>query len=140
MRYLDRLQPFALLVIRATLGAIMIAHSYPKVFGGLHHHAQFVAGLGLPAWSGYVSAFAEFLGGICVLAGLFIRFFAFAICVDLVVAIWKVHWHNGLIAAGGKGYEFPLSLAALAFGLIFLGGGPISLDHIRGAARGVKSR
>lgn len=140
MRYLDRLQPFALLVMRLALGAVMIGHGYPKVFGGLHHHAQFVASLGLPAWSGYLSAFAEFLGGISVLLGLFTRFCAFAICIDLVVAIWKVHWHNSLIAAGGKGYEFPLALAALAFGLIFLGAGPISLDHIRGSGSGVKSR
>ncbi len=140
MRYLDRLQPFALLVMRLVLGTVMIGHGYGKVFGGLHHHAQFVASLGLPAWSGYVSAFAEFFGGICVLVGLFTRFFAFAICIDLLVAIWKVHWHNGLMAAGGKGYELPLAVAALAFGLIFLGAGPISLDHIRGASSSVKSR
>lgn len=140
MRYVDRLQPFALLVMRLALGAVMIGHGYPKVFGGLHHHAQFVASLGLPAWSGYLSAFAEFLGGICVLLGLFTRFCAFAVCIDLAVAIWKVHWHNGLMPAGGKGYEFPLSLAALAFGLIFLGPGPISLDHIRGAGGSAKSR
>ena len=133
MRYLDRLQPFALLVMRLVLGIVMIAHGYGKVFGGLHHHAQFVASLGLPAWSGYLSAFAEFFGGICVLVGFLTRFCAFAICIDLVVAIWKVHWHNGLMGAG-KGYEFPLVLAALAFGLIFLGAGPISIDHIRGAS------
>jgi putative oxidoreductase len=138
LRYLDRLHPFALLVMRVALGAIMIGHGYPKVFGGLHHHAEFVASLGLPAWSGYLSAFAEFFGGICVLVGLFTRFCAFAICADLAVAIWKVHWHNGLM--GPKGYEFPLALAALAFGLIFLGAGPISLDHIRGAVGGGKAR
>jgi putative oxidoreductase len=140
LRYLDRLQPLGLLVMRLTLGAVMIGHGYSKVFGGLHHHAQFVASLGLPAWSGYLSAFAEFFGGIGVLLGLLTRFFAFAICIDLVVAIWKVHWHNGLMAAGGKGYEFPLALTALAFGLIFLGAGPVSVDHIRGAGGGIKSR
>jgi len=39
-----------------------------------------------------------------------------------------VHWHNGL--TGDHGYEFPLALAALAFALIFFGGGPISIDHV----------
>ncbi len=134
MRYLDRLQPLALLVMRLALGAIMVAHGYHKVFGGLHHYAQFVASLGLPAWMGYLSSFAEFFGGLLVLLGLFTRLAAFAICVDMAVAIWKVNWHNGLI--GDKGYEFPLVLAALGFALIFLGGGPIALDHIRGGAGG----
>jgi putative oxidoreductase len=128
LRYLDRLQPLALFVMRLTLGIIMLVHGSHKVFGGLHHHAQFVASLGFPAWLGYVSAFTEFLGGLLILAGLFTRVAAFAICIDMVVAIWKVHWHNGL--SGNGGFEFPLSLATLAFALIFFGAGSIALDHI----------
>jgi putative oxidoreductase len=138
LRYLDRLHPLALVLMRLALGAIMVAHGYHKVFGGLHQHAQLVASLGMPAWLGYVSAFTEFLGGLLILAGLFTRAAAFALCVNLVVAIWKVHWHNGL--TGDHGYEFPLAVAALAFALIFFGAGPISLDHILrgGGSGGVK--
>src|ERR1700682_3602943 len=55
LRYLDRLQPLALFFVRLTLGAIMVSHGYHKVFGGLHHHAQFVASLGLPVWAAYLS-------------------------------------------------------------------------------------
>ena len=135
MRYLDRLQPLALVVLRLVLGVIMVVHGYQKVFGGLHQHAQFVASLGLPGWLGYVSSFAEFLGGILVLAGFFTRAAAVVLLADLVVAIWKVHWHNGLI--GDHGYEFPLAVAALAFALIFFGGGAISFDHVlRGGGTG----
>jgi len=139
LRYLDRLQPLALVVMRLTLGAIMVVHGSHKVFGGLHHHAQMVAGLGLPGWLGYVSAFAEFLGGLLVLVGFFTRVAAFAVCIDLVVAIWKVHWHNGL--TGDHGYEFPLAAASLAFALLFFGAGPISLDHVlRGGGTGATKR
>lgn len=139
MRYLDRIQPLALLIMRVTLGVIMVAHGSHKVFGGLHHHAQMVAGLGLPAWLGYVSSFTEFVGGLLILAGFFTRAAAFAICIDMAVAIWKVHWHNGL--TGDKGYEFPLSVATLAFALIFFGSGPISLDHIlRGGGGGMAKK
>ena len=132
MRYLDRLQPLSLFVMRLALGVIMVAHGYHKVFGGLHHHAQAVASLGLPAWLGYVSSFTEFLGGLLILAGLFTRPAAFAVCINLAVAIWKVHWHNGLLTASPDhpGYEFPLAAAALAFALVFFGGGPIALDHV----------
>jgi putative oxidoreductase len=129
VRYLDRLQPLALFVMRLTLGAVMVGHGYSKVFGGLHHHVQFVASLGLPGWSAYFSAFAEFFGGLLVIIGLFTRVAAFAICVDLCVAILKVHLHKGLMGPGG--YEFPLAVATLAFALIFFGGGSIAFDHIR---------
>jgi putative oxidoreductase len=138
LRYLDRLQPLALLVMRLALGAVMFVHGYHKVFGGLHHHAQFVASLGLPAWTGYLSSFAEFFGGLLLLIGLLTRAAAFAICIDLCVAIAKVHLHNGML--GENGYEFPLALAALAFGLIFLGGGPIALDHVRAPGSGGKAK
>jgi putative oxidoreductase len=138
LRYLDRLQPLALLVMRLALGAIIVVHGSHKVFGGLHHHAEFVASLGLPAWAAYLSAFTEFFGGLLVLLGLFTRVAAFAICIDVSVAIAKVNFHNGLIGNGG--YEFPLALAALAFALIFFGGGPIAFDHIRAPGGGGKSK
>ena len=131
MRYLDRLQPLALFVLRLALGAIMLAHGYHKVLGGMHQHAHFIASLGLPAWLGYVSALTEFLGGLLLLVGFFTRPAAFAVCINLVVAIWKVHLHNGLSGVPDRpGYEFPLALAAIAFALIFLGAGPIALDHV----------
>ena len=128
MRYLDRLQPLALLVMRLALGAIMLAHGYQNTFRHLHDHVHMVVSLGIPAWLGYVSSFTEFFGGLLIVAGFFTRPAAVAICIDLIVAIWKVHWHNGL--TGDHGYEFPLALAALAFALIFFGGGPISMDHV----------
>ena len=139
MRVLDRLQPLALLVLRISLGASMTGHGYLKVFHGLSQHAHMVASLGLPAWLGYVSAFTEFLGGIALLAGVFTRVASLFVCVDLVVAICKVHWHNGLM--GNMGYEFPLALAAMAFALIFFGAGPISLDHVlRGGGSAPKGK
>ena len=128
MRYLDRLQPLALLVMRLALGVVMLAHGYQNTFRHLHDHVHMVVSLGIPAWLGYVSSFTEFFGGLLIVAGFFTRPAAVAICIDLIVAIWKVHWHNGL--TGDHGYEFPLALAALAFALIFFGGGPISMDHV----------
>lgn len=138
MRYLDRLQPLALLLMRLTLGVIMVAHGYHKIFGGLQHFVQIVHGMGLPSWLGYISAFTEFLGGLLLLAGFFTRVAALGICVDLAVAIWKVHLHNGLLGAPDRpGYEFPLAAATIAFALIFFGAGPIALDHVlRGGGSG----
>jgi putative oxidoreductase len=130
LRYFDRMQPLATLALRLTLGTILIAHSSHKVWGHMHEYAGFIASLGMPHWLGYVSALTEFVGGILVIMGLFTRCAAFAILIDMCVAIARVHWKHGLLGPGG--YEFPLSLATIAFALIFFGGGAISLDAIRG--------
>ena len=122
MDFLNRLQPFALLVMRLVLGAIMIAHGYHKVWGGFHHHMDFVGSLGLPKWLAYLSAGTEFFGGIAIVLGLFTRFFAGAFIIEMAVAIWKIHFKNGLMGNGG--YEFPLAMATIAFGLLCFGGGP----------------
>jgi putative oxidoreductase len=140
LRFLDRLQPLALLALRLALGAIMVAHGYSKVFGGLHHHAQFVASLGMPAWLGYLSAFAEFLGGILLIVEFLTRLAALAIFIDMAVAIGKVHWKNGLVGANRSGYEFPLALAVIACALIFYGAGPIAIDHVFGRGGGFSSK
>jgi putative oxidoreductase len=119
------------------LGIIMIAHGSGKLFGGMSNFVQTVHGLGLPGWTAYLSMAAEFFGGIAIFLGLFTRFAAFAITIDLTVAIWKVNWKDGLL--GDHGYQFPLALAAIAFALIFLDAGPIALDHARGGG-GKKSK
>jgi putative oxidoreductase len=128
LRYLDRLQPLALFVMRLTLGVIMVAHGYPKIFRHMHDFVHMIGSLGLPTWLAYFSMLTEFFGGLMILAGLFTRLVALGIVIDLCVAIWKVHWHNGL--TGNGGFEFPLAVATLAFALIFFGAGPIALDHI----------
>ena len=139
MRYLDRLQPLALLVLRLVLGTIMIAHSYWKVLGGAHKVVAMVSSLGLPGWSAYLSIAAEFGGGILIILGLFSRCAALAVLVDMIVAIAKVHWPHGLLGEGG--YQFPLALAAISFALIFFGSGAISLDTVRrGGGSGMRSR
>ncbi len=113
-------------MLRVVLGVIFVAHGYPKVFGGIQHHVHMVQGLGLPGWLAYLSAGAELFGGLMVLLGAATRIGALLILADMVVAIWKVHLHQGLRG----GLEFPLSVAAIAFALIFFGGGPISVEWL----------
>ncbi len=140
MRYLDRLQSLALLGLRLVLGIIMIAHGYPKIFGGMSQHLQSVSHLGFPSWLGYFSASTEFFGGLLLILGLLTRFVSLAMVIEMAVVIVKVHWKNGLTAP--HGYQFPLALAAMAFALIFFGAGPLALDAVvhRGAKRGKSSK
>lgn len=129
MPLLDRLQPLALLALRVLLGVVMIGHGYNKVFhGGLLRHVHMVSSLGLPGWLAYPSAFTEFFGGILLVLGMVTRSVSSLVLIDMAVAIWKVHWKNGMFGHGG--YEFPLTLATIAFALIAFGGGPIALDRL----------
>ena len=130
MNFLNRLQPLGLLVLRLALGAIMIAHGWQKIASHMQGIMGMLPHLGIPAWMGYLVVAAEFGGGILVVIGLATRFAAFAIFIDMSVAILKVHLKNGLTGQGG--FEFPMALAAIAFALICFGAGPIALDGIRG--------
>jgi len=138
MKFLDKLQPLGLLAMRIALGAVMIVHGYPKVTG-IHNVEKFFSSIGLPWWSAYLSAGAEFFGGILIIIGLLTRPVAFAQLIDMIVAVAKVHWKHGLVGEGN--YQLPLTLAALALALIVFGAGPIALDAIIGrAAAGAEER
>ncbi len=125
MRILENMQPFALLVLRAVLGLVMTAHGWLRVNGGMAEYKGFLVSVGIPGWMGYLSAYAELAGGILLIIGLLTRLAALAVFIDMMIAV-KVTWKTGLL--GAQGYQFPLALAAMAFALIFFGGGPISLD------------
>ncbi len=128
MRFLERLQPLGLLILRLVLGAIMIAHGWEKIAGHMHGIMSSLPHLGIPAWMAYLVVGAEFGGGILVVVGFLTRFAALTIFIDMLVAVLKVHLKNGLTGQGG--FEFPLALAAIAFALIFFGAGPIAIDWL----------
>ncbi len=108
----------------------MLLHGWEKVVhpGSLHSFSLFVAHLGMPAWLGYVAAFTELLGGAALILGLFTPIAATAVAIDMAVAILRVHLHHGLIGPGG--FEFPLSLVALALVLLADGPGWLAIDRV----------
>ena len=129
LKFLDRLQPLGLLAMRVALGAVMIAHGWPKLMNpGMARNI--VSSTGAPAWMAYLVIAAEFFGGILVTIGLLTRPAAAAILIDMTVAILKVHLKNGFTGQGN--YQFPLACWALALALIFFGAGPIALDWVVG--------
>ena len=132
-RILENMQPFALLVLRAVLGLVMATYGWEKVNGGIPQFKGFLLTIGIPGWMAYVSAYAELAGGLLLIAGLLTRFAAFAIFINMMVAVMKVTFKNGLV--GPQGYGFSLSLVAMAFLLIFYGGGAISLDAVLSAPK-----
>lgn len=123
---LSRFQATVPLLLRVVLGVIFVAHGFAKISGDMGRFTATVDRLGFPvpmlfAWA---AAFAEFLGGICLVVGLFTRWAALAIAVVMLVAVTQVHFRQGLLG----GYEFPLMLLAVAVSLVVTGAGPASFD------------
>src|SRR5215510_14439952 len=110
--------------IRLALAAVMIAHGSQKVLVSFNGpgFTSYISGttpFGFmrPAWLWLAAAaFSEFAGGILVALGFLTRVGAFFIACVMITAIAGVHWPGGFFAANG-GYEFPLTLLAMAFAL-----------------------
>lgn len=125
----------AMLALRIPAGIIFIAHGAQKLFGwfggyGLEGTGQFMASVGLTP--GYLMALlagaTEFLGGIALLIGLLVRPAAAGLSFTMLVAIFAVHWSNGLFASNG-GFELPLAMLGACVALLIAGGGSPSLDR-----------
>lgn len=122
-----------LLLLRAVLGIIFIAHGSQKLFGwfggpGIEGTVGFMAGMGIPAFFAYLAIFTEFFGGLAVLFGLLTRPAALGLFVTMLVAIFKVHLGGGFFAPNG--IEYQLSLAVIALTIFLSGPGKYSIDNI----------
>ena len=138
--WLDRFQGLGALVMRVVLGVIMVAHGYTKVIpkDALYNFSHMVLRMHLPLWLGYLSAFAEFFGGMLLVVGLLTRVVAFMIAIDMAVAIMKVHLHGGLL--GPNSFALPLALFSISLMLVFTGCGWLGLDDFAGRNRGVRNK
>lgn len=123
------------LPIRLGLGAVMIAHGAQKVlgsFGGSGFNA-FISGntpFGFmkPAWFWLAAAaLSELVGGLLIVFGFLTRVGAFFIAATMLTAVVGVHWTGGFFASN-RGYEYPLTLLAMAIALMISGGGQASVD------------
>jgi putative oxidoreductase len=126
----------AALALRIPAAIIFIAHGAQKLFGwfggyGLEGTGQWMASIGLePGYQlALLAGSAEFFGGIALLIGLLARPAALMLSVTMVVAIFSVHFANGLFMTN-NGYEFALSLLAIAISLMFSGAGKLSIDNL----------
>lgn len=69
-----------------------------------------------------LAGITEFFGGIALLIGLLARPAALMLSITMLVAIFSVHFANGLFLTN-KGYEFGLALLAASVSLMFSGSG-----------------
>ncbi|MFT6992721.1 MAG: putative oxidoreductase [Paraglaciecola sp.] len=127
---------FASLALRIPAAIIFIAHGAQKLFGlfggyGLEGTGQWMTSIGLePGYQlALLAGSTEFFGGIALLIGLLVRPAALMLSITMLVAIFSVHFANGLFMTS-NGYEFALALFAISISLMFSGAGKLSLDGV----------
>jgi putative oxidoreductase len=125
----------ATLVMRVIVGPIMAYHGWKKVQGGVGNFAKFVAtNVDLPAPELVARAVVviELAGGIFLMLGLLTRLWALLVAGQMISIVFLLKWDAGLIGPPGQGggYELDLVIAASALGLLLIGPGRLSLDHL----------
>jgi len=120
---------WGLTVLRVVVGIVFLKHGWQKLF--VWHFAGVAGFLGhlgvpLPMVAAVVLSLVEFLGGAALLLGVFTRWAAWLLAIDMVVAILLVHLKNGFFMP--QGYEFALTLLAANIALALTGSGVASVD------------
>ena len=122
-------EPLSWALVRITAGLMIIPHGWPKLMAGVGPvAANALAKRGIePAEPLAVILIAlETLGGLCVALGLFTRFFAAAITIEMAVIVYH---HLPKFGWTVRGYEYPLMWGLIMLAIALRGGGPYSLDR-----------
>ncbi len=117
-----------ILLIRVALGIVFIYAGWFKlnnmemVIGGF-------ASMGFATWLAYLVAYVEFLGGIALVLGIFVRYVGILLAIVMLVAMIKVHIPNGYSLAN-NGYEYVLLLMLASLAITTLGAGKYSVAKL----------
>ncbi len=97
------------LVLRLTLGILLLLHGVAKIFGGVGGISGMVQGIGLPGFFAYGVYIGEVLAPLLVIIGLFARIGALIIVVNMLTAIYLAHMNDIFtLAKAGGGWALEL--------------------------------
>lgn len=108
-----------LLALRIVVGIVFIRHGWMKI-QDIEPVVQMLGNIGfpLPIFFAWLLALVEFLGGLAVLLGVYLRCAAKLLAIDMVLALLLVHTKMSFGQA-----ELPLVLLGASIALYALGGG-----------------
>ena len=125
---LTRLQPFALTLLRVMTALLLLQHGTQKLFSFPSERPGGPAALfSLSGLAGVL----EFAGSALLLVGLFTRPVAFVLSGLMAVAYFMAHAPKDFYPVINGG-ELAVLYCFVFFYFVFAGGGPISLDALRG--------
>ena len=113
---------FGKLILRLTLGILILLHGVAKLKGGVGFLTPMLQGVGLPPWVAYGVYICEVLAPLMVILGVFTRTAAFIIFVNMIFAILLVHRPElmQLGKQGGWALELQGMFMFTALALVFM--------------------
>ena len=128
--FYEKMLPITATLVRVVVGIMFLMHVWGKFNAGA---ARVAAGFGnnyglpMPLGFAYTAMGMELVGGICLIIGLFTRFWAAALAVEIGIALIVAHLPKGY-SAGAGGYEYVLLIGVVLLAIAMRGGGPYSVD------------
>ena len=129
----DVLVPLSWPLVRCAAGLILAVHGWGKIERGAQAMVPAFMKMGYdnPLPLVYLLTFVEFFGGIGIALGLFTRFFAAAVTIEMAVIVFVHYLPNGFSWLN-RGYEYALLWGLVTLAIWWRGGGPYSLDRMIG--------
>jgi putative oxidoreductase len=122
------------LVLRLSVGILMLLHGIHKIGAGVDGIVDLVAKAGLPGPVGYLVYVGEVLAPVLVIVGLWTRPAALLMAVTMIVAVWLVHMNDLFLLTRTGGWALELQGLFLfgALAIALLGAGRYSLGGANG--------
>lgn len=131
LTFLNKYRDFGLLILRIGLGSMFMLHGAPKILGGPEKWEKIgmaMSSLGIefiPVFWGFMAAFSEFIGGICIIFGIFFTPACILLGITMAVAV-NMHLSRG---DGFQTASHAIESGIVFLSLIFIGPGKYSLDE-----------
>ncbi len=118
----------AKLILRLTLGVLLLFHGWSKVTGGIDFIVGLVQNNGLPGFMAYLVYVGEVLAPLFLMAGAYTRVAAALVIGNMVVALLLVHTADifALNQTGGWAIELQVFYLMNAVVILMLGSGKYS--------------
>jgi putative oxidoreductase len=129
-----RLDDWGKLLLRLTVGVLLLLHGIAKIKNGIGWMAGTLANFGLPLFVGYGVYIGEVVAPLLMIVGKFARLAGLVIAFDLLMAIVLVRKGDvaSLNQGGGWGIEVELLFLLGGIAIFLLGSGRYSLSRGRG--------
>ena len=119
------------LVLRLTLGGLIIMHGIAKISGGVSGISGMLQGVGLPAALAYGVYIGEVLAPALVIIGFYARIGALLIVVNMLFAIVLVHMKDVFVLTktGAWGLELQAFFLFTAVAVALIGPGRFAVNR-----------
>lgn len=119
------------LVLRLTLGLLILLHGIFKLMHGVGPIQEMVTGMGVPAFVAYGVYAGEVLGPLLLIIGFYARIGAALIAINMLFAFALAHMGDlmRLTQNGGWALELQGMFLATAVALVLMGPGRIGINQ-----------